>query len=77
MKRTKVTLVGLLLALTVFVQTTTAQYLPMGARVLNGARVPLLYAGSDKLLPLVEQVGPIGMTVSDVDASVDFYSNVL
>ncbi len=77
MKRTQVTLLGLLLALTVFVQTTTAQYLPTGARVLNGARVPLLYAGSDKLLPLVEQVGAIGMTVSDMDASVDFYSKVL
>ena len=77
MKGTKVTLVGLLLALTVFVQTTTAQYLPMGARVLNGARVPLLNAGSDNLLPLVEQVGAIGMTVSDMDASVDFYSKVL
>ena len=29
------------------------------------------------LLPLVEQVGAIGMTVSDMDASVDFYSKVL
>src|SRR5687767_9875321 len=77
MKRTKVTLLGLLLALSVIVQTTTAQYLPMGARVLNSARVPLLNAGSDKLLPLVEQVGAIGMTVSDIDASVDFYSKVL
>src|SRR5215207_4946437 len=77
MKRTKVTLPGLLLALTVFVQTTTAQHLPMDARVLNSARVSLLFAGSDKLLPIVEQVGAIGMTVSDMDASVDFYSKVL
>ena len=77
MKRTKVTLLGFLLALSVFVQTTTAQYLPTDARLLNSARVPLLYAGSDKLLPLVEQVGAIGMTVSDMDASVDFYSKVL
>src|SRR5687767_4798021 len=77
MKRTKVTLLGLLLALSVIVQTTTAQYLPMGARVLNSARVPLLYRGGDSLVPLVEQVGPIGMTVSDMDASVEFYSKVL
>ena len=77
MKRTKVTLLGFLLALSVFVQTTTAQYLPTDARLLNSTRVPLLDAGSDKLLPLVEQVGAIGMTVSDMDASVDFYSKVL
>src|SRR5687768_3514123 len=77
MKRTKVTLLGFLLALSVFVQTTTAQYLPTDARLLNSTRVPLLYARNDKLLPLVEQVGAIGMTVSDMDASVDFYSKVL
>ena len=77
MKRIKVTLLGLLLALSVIVQTTTAQYPPTDARVLNGARVPLLYAESDTLLPLVERVGAIGMTVSDMDASVDFYSRVL
>jgi catechol 2,3-dioxygenase-like lactoylglutathione lyase family enzyme len=81
MKRTKITLLGLLLALAVFVQTTTAEHLPthlpMDARVLNGARVPLLNVGGDKLVPLVEQVGAIGMTVSDMDASVEFYSKVL
>ena len=52
MKRIQVTVFGLLLALVVFVQTTTGQ-------------------------PLVEQVGAIGMTVSDMDASVDFYKQVL
>jgi catechol 2,3-dioxygenase-like lactoylglutathione lyase family enzyme len=77
MKRTKVTLLGLLLALSVFVNPTTAQYLPTDARVLNSTRVPLLHAGSDNVLPLVEQVGAIGMTVSNMDASVDFYSKVL
>jgi hypothetical protein len=79
MKRTRVTLLALLLALGVFVQTTTAQYLPThlptDARVTNVTRVPLLVA--DEPLPLVEQVGAIGMTVSDMDASVDFYSRVL
>ena len=48
MKRTKVTLLGFLLALSVFVQTTTAQYLPTDARLLNSTRVPLLDARSDK-----------------------------
>jgi hypothetical protein len=70
MRRTKAIVLGLLLALGVFVQTTTAQYPPTDARVLNVARVPLL-------VPVVEQVGAIGMTVSDMDTSVDFYSRVL
>ena len=69
MKRTKVILLGLLLTLGLLVQTTT------DARVLNVAHVPLLVAGEP--LPLVEQVGAIGMTVSDMDRSVDFYSRVL
>jgi len=54
MKRIKVTLLGLLLALGVFVHTTTGQYLPTDARVLNVARVPLLV--SDVAVPVVEQV---------------------
>ena len=74
MKRTKVTLLGLLLALGVFVQTT-AQHLPMDARALSSTRVPLLL--SNAVVPVVEEVGAIGMTVSDMDASVDFYSRVL
>ena len=75
MKRTKVALLGLLLTLGFFVQTTTARYLPTDARALNNARVPLHRVVTD--VPLVEQVGPIGMTVSDMDASVDFYAKVL
>ena len=77
MKRTIV--IGLLLALSVFVQTTTAQFLPMGARALNSTRVPLPRESGDEaaVLPLVEQVGAIGMTVSDMDQAVDFYSRVL
>jgi catechol 2,3-dioxygenase-like lactoylglutathione lyase family enzyme len=81
MKRSKVTLLGLLLALWVVVPTTTGQHsqrrLPKDARVLNGARVPLLLAGDDEPRPVVEQVGAIGVTVSDMDASVEFYSKVL
>src|SRR5262244_3414775 len=79
MKRITVTVLGFLLTLSVFVQTTTAQYLPTDARVLTSARVPFLFVGNEKPrpVPTVEQVGAIGMTVSDMDASVDFYSKVL
>ena len=76
MKRTTATLLALLLALGISVHTA-AQYLPMDARAFNSARVPLLSVAGDKLLPRVEQVGAIGMTVSDMDASIDFYSKVL
>src|SRR5678815_380711 len=74
MKRIKATVLGLLLALGVFVQTT-AQHLPTDVRAINSARVPLLV--SDVAVPLVEEVGAIGMTVSDMDTSVEFYSRVL
>ena len=77
MNRTKLIVISLLLTLSVLVQTTTAQHLPTDARVLSGARVPLLRAGGDALVPIVEQVGAIDMTVSDMDASVEFYAKVL
>ncbi|HEX9425891.1 MAG TPA: VOC family protein [Pyrinomonadaceae bacterium] len=78
MKRTGFAILGLLLALSVFVQTTTAQFLPTDAHALNSSRVPFLFATNNpKTVALVEQVGAIGMTVSDMDASIDFYSRVL
>ncbi|HSE33779.1 MAG TPA: VOC family protein [Pyrinomonadaceae bacterium] len=78
MKRPNLTILGLLLALSVFVQTTSAQYLPTGARALNSSRVPFLFATDNpKTVPLVEQVNAIGMTVSDMEASIDFYSRIL
>jgi catechol 2,3-dioxygenase-like lactoylglutathione lyase family enzyme len=78
MRQFKVFVVGLLLALSAVVQTTTAQYLPTDARALNGTRVSFPIATEKpKNVPLVEQVGAIGMTVSDMDASIDFYSKVL
>jgi len=71
-------LLGTLLTLGVFVQTMTAQYLPKDAHVLNSGRVPFLFTEIDNATaPVVEQVGAIGMTVSDMDASIDFYSKVL
>ena len=79
MKRATITILGFLLTLSVFVQTTTAQYLPTDARVLSSARVPFLFVDGHKprAVPVVEQVGAVGMTVSDVDTSVEFYSKVL
>ena len=78
MKRIQVITFGLLLALSVFVQTTTAQFLPTDARALNSSRVPLLFATNNpNPVPLVELVDAIGMTVSDMDASVNFYSKIL
>jgi catechol 2,3-dioxygenase-like lactoylglutathione lyase family enzyme len=80
MKRIQVIIFGLLLALSVSVQTTTAQFLPTDARALNSSRIPFLFATTNRPeqpVPVVEQVGAIGMTVSDMDASVDFYSKIL
>src|SRR5262249_10197451 len=56
-----------------------SESLPTDAHALASGRVPFLSVGSDKprAVPIVEQVGAIGMTVSDMDASVDFYSKVL
>ena len=70
-------LIWLLTALAILV--LPVQALPTDARVLTSARVPFLYATSEKprVVPVVEQVGAIGMTVSDMDASVEFYSKVL
>ena len=54
-----------------------AQALPMDARA-NSSRVPLLSNADNKPKPaLVERVGAIGMTVSDMDRSIEFYSKIL
>jgi catechol 2,3-dioxygenase-like lactoylglutathione lyase family enzyme len=81
--------VWLLIALAILI--LPVQALPTDARVLNSTRVPFP-SGTDFSLwsrsardnhrlksvpPVVEQVAAIGMTVSDMDASVDFYSKVL
>jgi catechol 2,3-dioxygenase-like lactoylglutathione lyase family enzyme len=79
MRRIAPIIPGFLLTLSVLVHTTTAQYLPTDARVLTSARVPFLAVASEKprAVPAVEQVDAIGVTVSDMDASVEFYSKVL
>ena len=63
-----------------FFPSAHAEYLPTDARALSNSRVPFLFATSDEPigpLPVVEQVGAIGMTVADMDASVSFYSQIL
>src|SRR6266849_2409245 len=71
------TILWLLLALSVLVAPTRAQHLPLDARAVS-SRVPFLSTtGRAETPPVVERVGAVGMTVSDMDRSVDFYSKVL
>jgi len=54
-----------------------AKHLPTDARALS-SRVPFLSTTSRaETPPIVERVGAVGMTVSDMDRSIDFYSKVL
>ncbi len=54
-----------------------AKHLPTDARALS-SRVPFLSTTSGaETPPIVERVGAVGMTVSDMDRSIDFYSKVL
>ena len=70
-------LIGLLLPFAFYLLPSAN--LPTDARVLTSARVPFLSVAGEKprAVPIVEQVGAIGMTVSDMDVSVEFYSKVL
>ncbi len=54
-----------------------AKHLPTDARALS-SRVPFLSTTSGaETPPIVERVGAVGMTVSDMDRSIEFYSKVL
>ncbi|MGH9872993.1 MAG: VOC family protein [Pyrinomonadaceae bacterium] len=67
---------GLFLNLGLLLLTPTA-LLPMDARATS-SRVPFLSdVSSVKTAPAVERVSAIGMTVSDMDRSVEFYSKIL
>lgn len=74
--------ISFLLALIVF-GFPAAQFLPTDARAAtltaSSSRVPFLSAADDTVLalPNVEQVAAVGMTVSDMDTSIAFYSKVL
>ena len=91
MIRTPKTILWLLLALSVLAPQTNAQQsrgpragsprgvevLPMDARAVQ-PRVPFLYRATEaESAPAVEQVSSVGMTVSDMDRSIEFYSKVL
>ena len=67
----------ILFALSAFVPTTKAKHLPTDARAIS-TRVPFLSSLSRaEGAPAVERVSAVGMTVSDMDRSVEFYSKVL
>ena len=62
----------LILVAIIFLLPTQA--LPQDARAdMRGARVPLPSVAAT----MVSKVGPVGMTVSDMDRSIEFYSRVL
>lgn len=63
----------LLVLLLSFFSVFPATALPTDARTAVNARVPLLSVSPTR----VSAVGPVGMTVSDMDRSVEFYSKVL
>src|SRR6266540_3617876 len=71
-----------LVALSILGSPAGAKYLPTDARAAtrtaNSARVPFLSAtDAAQTSSKVEQVAAVGMTVSEMDASIDFYSRVL
>lgn len=70
MKTTFLKTISIIVVLSILLPAT-GQHLPTDARVTaKGVRVPLPAA-------VVQKVGPVGMTVSDMDRSIEFYSNVL
>jgi len=71
-----------LLALSILGSLPGAKYLPTDARAAtrnaNSSRVPFLSATNTVATsPKVQQVAAVGMTVSNMDASVAFYSKIL
>ena len=66
-----------LLAISLFGLTAQARHLPTDARAsVIGSRVPFL-SQFEKSSATVERVGPVGVTVSDMDRSIEFYSKIL
>lgn len=65
----------LLFALSLPVLPSAAQLPPTDARWSSATRVPFLFNAKDPAS--VEAVGPVGLTVSDMDRSIEFYANVL
>ena len=67
----------LAIALSIVLPTATAQHLPKDARAISVSRVPFLQQPAVQAKPSVERVAAVGMTVYDIDRSVEFYSKVL
>lgn len=69
---------AILLTLSFLGSPAGAKHLPTDARAAtrnaNSSRVPFL---SPSAAATVEKVGPVGMTVSDMDRSIEFYTKVL
>ena len=70
----------IVVALSILVSPATAQHLPTDARAATrtaySSRVPFLFFPATPT-PLVDRVAVVGMTVSDMDRSIEFYSQVL
>ena len=72
MLRNPVKRIAAIVLLLSFISFLPAKALPMDARA-ERSRVPLLSVSPTT----VARVGPVGMTVSDMDRSIEFYSKVL
>ncbi len=66
-----------LLAFSLLASPVKAKHLPTDARAVSSCVPFLSNISSAKTRPTVERVGAVGMTVSDMDRSIDFYSKVL
>jgi catechol 2,3-dioxygenase-like lactoylglutathione lyase family enzyme len=66
-----------LLVLSALVTLGNAQLLPTGTRGATRSRTPFPYYFTNATFRSVQRVGAVGMTVSNMDAAVDFYSRVL
>ena len=77
--RVAASVLSVLIALSILVPLTLAQHQPTDARAelrtANSSRAPFTYFS--EATATVERVGPVGMTVSDMDRSIEFYSKVL
>lgn len=68
---------ALIFAASILLLPAKAQLLPTDARAAaSSTRVPLLPVIRESAA-MVERIGPVGMTVSDMERSIEFYSRVL
>lgn len=77
LNKLKLSFFAFLLGLSALVTLGQAQLPPTGTRINTHPRTPFPYYYAPLAHRTVEQLGAIGMTVSDMDRAVDFYSRVL